>query len=233
MLAPDQRGHGESDKPEQGYDFASVTADLRAFLHAQAVERPLLVGHSWGAGVALAFEAQQPGVAAGLVLVDGGHSDLQAAGVSWEEAERLLTPPRLAGMPRPELMDRIRSGPLAEVWSPEVEAIVLANSEVDEQDRVAPRLSFERHMQVVRALWEQRATELYPRLTCPTTLVVARRAPTNEREARLLERKTAGVAAATRLNPGVCVHWMENSIHDIPLQHPGALAELIVAAAGG
>src|SRR5690606_27415799 len=53
VIALDQRGHGESDKPERGYDYATVTADLEAFLDALGVARPILVGHSWGAGVVL------------------------------------------------------------------------------------------------------------------------------------------------------------------------------------
>lgn len=32
VLAIDQRGHGLSDKPEEGYDFETVTADLARLL---------------------------------------------------------------------------------------------------------------------------------------------------------------------------------------------------------
>ncbi|MBI4494968.1 MAG: alpha/beta hydrolase [Chloroflexi bacterium] len=232
VLAPDQRGHGESDKPDQGYDVATPAADLECFLQAAGVEQPVLVGHSWGAGVALVYAATRPEAVAALVLVDGGFADLQATDRSWEQVERELAPPQLAGMARPEFLARVRSGPLGGLWSPTVEAIVLANFQVDPQDRISPRLTRERHMQLVRALWELRPSELWPRLRCPTLLLPARRQPENEREAAFLERKAAGVAAAERLIPRAAVHWMDDTIHDIPLQRPEELARAIASLAG-
>jgi pimeloyl-ACP methyl ester carboxylesterase len=53
VVALDQRGHGLSDKPDDGYDFASVAADLGRFLDAEGFDRSVLVGHSWGGNVAL------------------------------------------------------------------------------------------------------------------------------------------------------------------------------------
>src|SRR5438128_1702358 len=57
VIALDQRGHGESEKTEGGYDFASVTADLRAVVEALQLERPILVGHSWGGNVVVEYAA--------------------------------------------------------------------------------------------------------------------------------------------------------------------------------
>src|SRR5262245_29611956 len=54
-VAIDQRGHGESEQPSSGYDFATVTSDLSHVLEALGIRAPLLVGHSWGANVALQF----------------------------------------------------------------------------------------------------------------------------------------------------------------------------------
>src|SRR2546430_4870110 len=55
VTALDQRGHGESDKPESGYNFATIIADDMAAMKALDIERPLVVGHSWGASVALEY----------------------------------------------------------------------------------------------------------------------------------------------------------------------------------
>src|SRR5579859_5880736 len=50
VIALDQRGHGESDQPDTGYDFGSVVADLVGLLDAVGLSEPsVLVGHSWGA----------------------------------------------------------------------------------------------------------------------------------------------------------------------------------------
>ena len=46
VIALDQRGHGQSAKPDNGYDFAMVGNDLMALIHAKNIERSIVVGHS-------------------------------------------------------------------------------------------------------------------------------------------------------------------------------------------
>src|SRR5262245_66295998 len=53
VVAVDQRGHGRSDAPEAGYDLETAVADLLALVEALGLERPLLVGQSWGGTVVL------------------------------------------------------------------------------------------------------------------------------------------------------------------------------------
>src|SRR5437016_3693898 len=55
VTALDQRGHGESDKPNSGYDFTTIIADDTAAVQALNIEQPIIVGHSWGAMVALQY----------------------------------------------------------------------------------------------------------------------------------------------------------------------------------
>ena len=64
---------------DAGYDFASVAGDAAALLAALGWRRPLIVGHSWGADVALELAAAQPELASGLVFVDGGTIEPSAA----------------------------------------------------------------------------------------------------------------------------------------------------------
>jgi pimeloyl-ACP methyl ester carboxylesterase len=91
VVALDQRGHGESDQPETGYDFASIVADLAAFLDALNLHQPvLLVGHSWGASVVLHFAVEHPDRTAGLVLLDGGTSS-PGERLTWDETLQRLT----------------------------------------------------------------------------------------------------------------------------------------------
>ena len=55
VVAIDQRGHGETFKPETGYDFDTVVSDLHTFMDALDISSPIIVGHSWGADVALEY----------------------------------------------------------------------------------------------------------------------------------------------------------------------------------
>ena len=74
MLALDQRGHGESDKPDYGYNFASVIGDLNGFINDLGIKHPVIAGHSWGADVALEYGSAYPDVPKALCFVDGGAS---------------------------------------------------------------------------------------------------------------------------------------------------------------
>jgi len=60
VAAVDLRGHGLSDKPDGGYDFATISEDLRALIAALGFDRPVLAGQSWGAGVVLDFAVRHP-----------------------------------------------------------------------------------------------------------------------------------------------------------------------------
>ncbi len=70
-IAIDLRGHGTSTPPaDDDYSPASCAADLFAVLEALKLDRIVLVGHSFGACVALAAAAAQPNSIAQLILVD-------------------------------------------------------------------------------------------------------------------------------------------------------------------
>jgi pimeloyl-ACP methyl ester carboxylesterase len=70
-VALDLRGHGRSDAPRDGrYDLDAYAADVHGALDALRIPRAVLVGHSMGGGVAVAFAGRWPEQAAGLLLVD-------------------------------------------------------------------------------------------------------------------------------------------------------------------
>jgi pimeloyl-ACP methyl ester carboxylesterase len=50
VVAYDRRGHGASDKPADGYDYDTLSADLAAVLDRLDLRDVTLVGHSMGAG---------------------------------------------------------------------------------------------------------------------------------------------------------------------------------------
>jgi N-formylmaleamate deformylase len=65
VYALDMRGHGNSIKPAPGnYSLRQTADDALALIDALALERPVLIGHSWGGATALVLasgaESQQP-----------------------------------------------------------------------------------------------------------------------------------------------------------------------------
>jgi pimeloyl-ACP methyl ester carboxylesterase len=227
VLALDQRGHGESDAPDTGYDFASVTRDLAAFAGEMGLDRPVVVGHSWGGNVALEYAATRPDDVAGIVLVDGGFMEPQARpGATWERAERDLAPPDLTHLTPEQLIAGAKQWELGGVWSDEVEAALLGNFEVTEGGTIRPHLSRANHMQVVRALWDQRPSQLYERVRCPVLFVLAERAGSG-RTRDFMEMKRQAMARAEASLADCRVLWMQDTIHDIPLHRPSELAQEI------
>ncbi len=54
VYALDMRGHGDSIKPARGaYSLRHTADDAAAFINALHLEKPVLIGHSWGAATAI------------------------------------------------------------------------------------------------------------------------------------------------------------------------------------
>ena len=229
VTALDQRGHGESDKPETGYDFTTMLADVDAAMEALGIVRPVLVGHSWGAMVALQYVVTYPERVTALVAVDGATFQLsRRAGWSREQARKELAPPRFAGTPRETFLSYFRGGPLGKQWTPELEDIILHIVQLRADDTVAPRLSFENHLQIIDAMWDQPTLNLYARVRCPVTLIVARQSARDEQQEARLRMQQENLAYLQSRYPNIAVVLMPDTIHDIPLQRPGELAQEIV-----
>ncbi len=228
VTAFDQRGHGESEKPNTGYDFATIVADDAAAVQSLGIEHPLIVGHSWGATVALQYAVEHADQVTALVLVDGGTNQLSLR-PNWsrEQAMKDLAPPRFAGTPRETFLSYFRSGPLGQQWTPELEDIVLHIVQLRDDDTVAPRLDFENHLQVIGAMWDQPTFDLYRQVRCPVTLIVAERQATDETQAMFFRMRRQGIATIVELRPDIRIVRMPDTIHDIPLQRPAELAEEI------
>lgn len=73
LYAPDQRGHGDSGRPDGEYSAEELARDLRAVVEKLGLRRIVVGGHSLGGRVALVFAAWYPEVTAGLIMVAGPH----------------------------------------------------------------------------------------------------------------------------------------------------------------
>jgi pimeloyl-ACP methyl ester carboxylesterase len=70
-VALDLRGHGRSEPPKDStYTIAAIAGDIATVVDTLGLDRFVLVGHSLGGGVALAYAGAHPDRVAGLVLVD-------------------------------------------------------------------------------------------------------------------------------------------------------------------
>lgn len=224
VLAVDQRGHGQSEKPDDGFDFDNVTADLKELIDVVGLENPIVAGQSWGGNVVLDLAARYPDLLTGVVLVDGGFIDLQSRpGGDWERISVELQPPDLLGTPRRQMEERMRS--FRPDWSEETLEMRLANFETLPDGTVRPWLTKERHMKILRGLWEHRPADVYAKVTAPVLVAVADHGDAEHR-LRQHDQVSPAETGLARVN----VRWFFDTAHDIHVHRPLELSEYMLWA---
>jgi pimeloyl-ACP methyl ester carboxylesterase len=224
VVAVDQRGHGLSDKPDAGYGFEDVTSDLLQLIDSLDLDRPLLAGQSWGGNVVLHFAARYPDATPGLVLVDGGFIDLSGRpGATWEETSERMRPPNLLGTPRPRMIERFRA--YHPTWDDEQIEMQMGNYETLEDGTIRPWLTLERHMAILRAIWDDPPSSLYGRVNAPVLVALA---DSGDDERQRLREETAADAAAKLRRAEVKL--FTGAPHDIHVDQPVELADWVLDA---
>jgi pimeloyl-ACP methyl ester carboxylesterase len=227
-VAVDLRGHGHSDKPETGYDFETIAGDLAELIAAlgSGFERPILVGQSWGAGVVLDFAVRHSELTRGIVLVDGGLSEMKDAFPTWDVCWERLAPPPLVGMPLSDVEAYFHSAHAD--WPEEGLQGSLGNFEIRPDRTIAPWLSRDHHKAILQAMWGQNTSDLWRALRVPALIV-----PVDGGENDWTKSKRVGaeaaMAAARASGVPVRVVWFAGD-HDIHAQHPAELTEAILSA---
>jgi pimeloyl-ACP methyl ester carboxylesterase len=234
VAAMDQRGHGETGTPLQSdYSVSACAADALAVLDRLGWERAVVVGHSWGASVALATAASAPDRVAAAVLVDGGLWSPSALGPR-DQVREALTPPAL-GIPADELWDMVRGGDLGPWWSGEVREALAPTFEADAAGLLRTRLGMARHLRVLDGMLDHdhaATLDLCTRADVPVWAVVC--------EPRRDARAAGGIAAAWErakedavadalLRDNCVVQRWSGAVHDVPLQWPALVAGLVDA----
>lgn len=229
VVAVDQRGHGLSDKP-WSYSAAEWTGDLIGVLNHLGFDRASVAGHSWGASVALQFAAEYPERATAISLVDGGISEISSR-MTWEQAEERMRPPDIDGVPLDRFLGFAKQWPdMAELWNDDVKEIVLANFDVRE-GKIYRRLTIENHMKILRAMYEQKTSAMLGSVACPALVIIANQERDNEESRRWSKFRREGASLAEEALKDGRIVWMDDTIHDIPIQRPHELADALLSLA--
>ena len=226
VIALDQRGHGKSAKPGHGFDFASVTQDVLGVINHLGRSAPVVVGHSWGGSVALELAVRAPESLKGMAWVDGGMIDASARYSSIEDAKLEMSPPDFTGVKSESFMERVRDRHEGVGMAPGSHNVVMANFEVLEDDTIKARLTRANHLRIIEALWDHHPTELYKQVQCPVLIMPARQ-KTNAATLDQGQRRLMSVDEAERQLPNSKTVWLEDSIHDVPIQRPRLVADLL------
>ena len=225
IIAPDQRGHGQTTQAQTGYDWATLSTDIIGLMDHVGVDQASVLGHSWGGNVATNLAAGHPDRLSRLVMIDGGFlGGRTGRDQTWEAVSNRVRPRDLSGT-REEFLDHLRIQ-LADCWSDDLERIVQTMVYEDEQGQIRDILQPDNHAQVIRAMWDQPPSTVLSQISCPTMIVAAGPKPDRVGTDFAVRRTEMVAAASEELKDGQ-VHWIPETIHDIGYHKPVELAELI------
>jgi pimeloyl-ACP methyl ester carboxylesterase len=206
--------------------MAELLDDVSFLISALEMGKPVVVGHSWGATVALEFVGTHSGASSGLVFVDGP-TQSAANLFSWDEAQVVMQPP----LPRfATFSDAVAQSKrdFEGAWADDLETFV--------RERVVPdgnafvlTLTAPVRLELLRGLYDAQPDVLWPRVDVPAAALVARHSA-----ARISRSTEQGMAQMATLAPDVAIRRFD-SPHDIPLFKPAEVAaeiERIASIAG-
>jgi pimeloyl-ACP methyl ester carboxylesterase len=221
IVALDQRGHGLTGRPPhapdagRGYAMEELLEDALFVIDELALDKPVVVGHSWGATVALELVGPRPALASALVFIDG---PIQSASnmFSWEDAQRVMQPP----LPRFATFAAAMAESARDfdgAWADDLEPFVKARV-VQDGDALVLTLTSPARLALLRGLYDSQPDVLWPSVEVGAVALLARGGP-----GRIGGWKEQGAARLTAIAPNVEVRWFDTP-HDIPLFAPAEVA---------
>lgn len=187
-------------------------------IQALHLYRPVVAGHSWGAGLALEFVARNLDLVSGLVFIDGPVGGVSRI-LSWEDVEALMQPP----FPRyATLADAIADHKREhrEAWGDDLRPFVEDGLRRD-GDALVPTLTAPVRHRILRDLYDSDPEQLWPKVSVPAAALIARKS-----DARISRSTETGMERLREIAPAVRLQRFETP-HDIPLYDPAGIAEEI------
>jgi pimeloyl-ACP methyl ester carboxylesterase len=227
LIALDQRGHGLTGRPPHaplvpaGFAMDELIADAGFVVESLDLGRPLVVGHSWGATVALELAGRRPDAVSGLVFIDGpiqGASNL----FSWDQAQGFMQPPLPRYSTFAEAVQDSRRD-FDGAWADDLEPFVMARLMQNGSSFVLS-LTSEVRLELLRGLYDSPVDQLWNDLAVPAIALLARQGPKP-----IMDWRDKGVRELAQRAPSVRVMWFDTP-HDIPIFSPEAVAAEIRGA---
>ncbi len=225
IIAPDQRGHGQTTQAATGYDWQSLAGDAAGLLDHLGIDQAPALGHSWGCNVSINLAARFPERVSALVMIDGGAAaGGTRSGESWEQVRTRIRPRDVSGN-RAQFLDRLRQQ-MWFCWNDEIERIVQTMVYEDGQGQIQDILRRENHLQVMKAMFEEPTSMVWAQVQCPVLLVPAGPRPERAGTERALVKEER-VAATVAGIANASARWIPETVHDIGYDKPQELAQVI------
>jgi pimeloyl-ACP methyl ester carboxylesterase len=228
LVSYDLPGHGLSDA-RSAVTFGSLIEDLDAIVANRHLQQPIIVGHSLGAGVAIAYAASR--ACGGLIALDGAVDDLPAdhSPPDWAAMEMAIRADPVRGFVGDrDALDRLVRDPGREPkawWGSVLRRGVQPGVDGLYRFRPQPADLVAVNKSLMQALVDRElTTDIFEHLSCPSAFVFA----TDQANRGMTEERARVLAAR-----GFAVHLWDCG-HDVPAYKPRETAALVarfVAAA--
>jgi pimeloyl-ACP methyl ester carboxylesterase len=238
-VAMDLRGHGLSDAPTDDpaidYGLPALAGDAVAVaegsgLLSEPEDRVVLAGHGFGAIVAAEAAAVLGSRCAGLVLVDGGWENLEAASdMDVEEFFRGLDePPEVLSSMRAFLADRAAFDPAT--WDADQEQAARATVVETHAGRVVPSARPHAVEACVRTMFGFDPDAVLPRVEAPVLALIGADDEAGSRSIALADASAARLAAG---RDPIGVLAFPHVGHNLMRYRPDAVTAAILGFAAG
>ncbi len=171
--AMDLRGRGLSDKPSSGYSLPHHVRDLHRLLEDCGLNQAVLMGHSLGAYISLAFAARYPERVKKLILMDGGG---QLSDEQWDQVDIVIKPSldRLGQVfaSFEDYVALLKAAPILQPWTPAIEAYFRYESE-EVEGGVRSRINPEHIQEESQNMRQAVPADYYSKISCPVLILRA------------------------------------------------------------
>lgn len=193
VVAPDMRGHGQSDKPATGYHIEDMANDMYLLLQALGIEVCHVIGSSMGAEIGLCLAAAHPEKVASLVCEGALYNEFGELGVfpgNAEEIEREKETQRARHLERRMPKADSRMAYLEEAKVPFVEqgiwnehVLAFLESTIVEAEDETFTSHYQNHVRAeyIQKYWGAAFEDYYSKVQCPVLFLPSEEEWENER----------------------------------------------------
>lgn len=224
LILLDNPGHGESPllDVEQDYMFSSLARRIYRVIQKITNDSIYLLGHSWGADLALHFTKIYPNMIRGVILIDGGY-------VFPEQVDGMTEVKALVGWQ--EYIDSSKYSSWDEVvkeyqnyttrqWDSQLDLTITSNFEKVNDYYVlkADRFSI---LSTIKAFYKEPCSTTYDSLECPVVLFHATIPSADASRNKGIEKVKKGIK-------NIKVIGIDNTMHNIHWDCPEIVANEIL-----
>ena len=204
VITFDQRGHQGSSIGSDGINSAAMASDYGAILEAYDVHDGILVGHSMGGFLSVAFLTETPGDAAkrlrGLILMA-----TFAGGVSEKNPQNRLQIPMI----RLGVLQRLlRFGPVATGFTKSLTGDAFEPAMTPALTKLFLGSDHQQLIPILRAMVDEKRYDLLGSIDLPTTVIIGTKdATTPPFHSRQLHEGITGSTFVSVEGMGHCLNW--------------------------